>query len=101
MALKQGGFVFKDTPTGAAVYQRGRKIGEIVTMREASGRHCFRLGFDKRKVPRTYRGRMKAAEALKIIDGLKQQAKKQKWQAEQLIINAWDTKPQSVATQSR
>lgn len=44
---------------------------------------------------------MKAAEALKIIDGLKQQAKKQKWQAEQLIINAWDTKPQSVATQSR
>ena len=101
MALKQGGFVFKDSPSGAAVYYRGRHIGDIVTMKEASGRHCFRLGFDNRKQPRTYRGRMKAAEALKTIDNLKQQAKKQKWPIELLVIRAWDIKPQSVATQDR
>jgi len=79
------------------VQYRGRCIGSIVATKETNGRHCFRLGFDRRKEPRTYRGKFQAAEALKVIDELKRQAAKAKWDTEVLIIQAWDRKPQSVA----
>ena len=76
---------------------RGRCIGSMVATKETNGRHCFRLGFDRRKEPRTYRGKFQAAEALKLIDELMRQAAKAKWDTEVLIIQAWDRKPQSVA----
>jgi hypothetical protein len=79
------------------VYHRGRLIGTIIAAKEANGRHCFRLGCDERREPRTYRGRYQAAEALKMIDNLKRQATKEKWPVEVLIIQAWDRKVQSVA----
>ena len=95
--IKEGGFIFHDDPEGAIVTYRGRKLGKIVTMYEASGRHCFRLGCDTRREPRTYRGRVKAAEALKILDRLARQMKKEDWSVEELVIRSWDVKPRSVS----
>ena len=95
--IKDGAFTFHDDPEGAVVYYRGKKLGKIVTMYEASGRHCFRLGCDSRKNPRTYRGRVKAAEALKLVEDMARQAKKEKWSQQELIIRSWDCKPRSVA----
>jgi hypothetical protein len=96
-AIKQSVFKFRRADEGWEVQYRGRWIGSIVATKEANGRHCFRLGFDCRKEPRTYRGKFQAAEALKVIDELKRQAAKAKWDTDMLIVQSWDRKPQSVA----
>ena len=57
---------FKATESGFNVYHRSTLIGEILPSKEASGRHCFYLGCDDRRHPRTYRGKVKAAEALRL-----------------------------------
>ena len=64
-------------------------------MKEQSGRHCFRLSCDSRREPRTYRGRVQAAEALLMIDDLKRAAKKHRWSIDELIIRSWDDKPRA------
>lgn len=91
--LRKGGFEFRQTSAGFDVYQRGRRLGSIETMYEANGRHCFTLGCDGRKHPRTYRGRVTAAQALKEIEALKRRARKEKWSDVTLILHAWDSKP--------
>ena len=91
--LREGGFDFLENPVGLDVYHRGRHLGTIETMYEVNGRHCFTLGCDNRRHPRTYRGRVRAATALKEIDALKRRAKKEKWRAVTLILHAWDSKP--------
>ena len=96
MSTKAGGFEFKGTRTGYTVFYRRRRIGEIVTRKERSGRYCFRLGCDNRKHPRTYRGRTRAAEALKIIDTLARNAAKGSWSLQTLTIHAWDAKPHTA-----
>ena len=96
MSIKEGGFTFKGTTTGYVVYYRRRSIGEIVTQKESNGRYCFRLGCDNRKRPRTYRGKTRAAEALKVIDALARQASKGRWSTETLIVQAWDSKPHTA-----
>lgn len=88
-------FKFKPTETGFAVYVRNRLIGEILPAKEASGRHCFYLACDDRKDARTYRGKIKAAEALHVIDQLTSDAKKKRWSVEKLIIMAWDERPRA------
>ena len=70
-------------------------VGLIVGMKEQSGRHCFRLACDSRREPRTYRGRVQAAQALQTIDDLKRLAKKHRWSIEELIIRSWDGKPRA------
>ncbi|MDP6445436.1 MAG: hypothetical protein QGG36_02145 [Pirellulaceae bacterium] len=94
--IKEGGFEFRQEGDEMTVFVRRRKIGAIVTMVEANGRYCFRLASDHRKEPRTYRGRLRAARALQIIDNLKRKAEKQDWSADELIINAWDDKPHTA-----
>ena len=98
MSIKEGGFEFRqrDDDGGLDVYHKRRHIGSIVTMIEASGRYCFRLGCDRRTEPRTYRGRIRAARALLVIDDLKSEAKKKQWALEELIVNAWDEKPHTA-----
>lgn len=96
MSIKEGGFEFVEEGDGFVVYQRKQELGRIVTMLEASGRYCFRLGFDTRPNPRTYRGKVLAAKALKIIDSLRREAKSSKLSQEELIIRAWDAKPKSA-----
>ncbi len=86
---------FDPTETGFAVYYRGKRIGDILPAKEASGRHCFYLGFDDRKEPRTYRGKLKAAEALHVIYKLAQEAKKKRWSSEKLLIVSWDERPRA------
>ncbi len=94
--FNEGGFEFQQDPEETAVFYKGRSLGTIISMLEASGRYCFYLGCDNRKEPRTYRGRTKAAEALRLIDDLKSQAKKEKWSTETLILRSWNAKPASV-----
>lgn len=96
MKIKEGGFEFRDDPEGTLVFQGRRCLGRIITMKEASGRYCFRLDCDTRRHPRTYRGRVRAATALKVIDGLKRQAEKEKWSTELLIVKSWDEKPHTA-----
>ncbi len=93
--LREGGFMFHIYPTETDVFKGRRCIGTIKGMKEQSGRHCFRLAFDSRREPRTYRGRIQAAEALLQIDDLKQAAKKYHWSNEELIIHSWDDKPRA------
>jgi hypothetical protein len=93
--LREGDFTFHVYPKETEVYLRRRCLGKIKGMKEQSGRHCFRLACDSRREPRTYRGRVQAAEALLMIDDLKRAAKKQRWSLEELIIRSWDDKPRA------
>jgi hypothetical protein len=93
--LREGGFSFHVFEDMTEVYMGRRCLGQIVGMKEYSGRHCFRLASDTRHEPRTYRGRVQAAEALLLIDDLKRAAKKQRWSVEELIIRSWDSKPRA------
>lgn len=97
MTNTEGGFKFTQLPDGWSVSYRGRELGTIHPCKESNGRHCFTLGFDQSKNPRTYRGRLQSAEALKLIDSLKRDAAKRRWPLEVLITRAWATKPQTVA----
>ncbi len=99
--LKEGGFEFHVFEAETDVFHRRRMIGTIIGMKERNGRHCFRLGCDSRKEPRTYRGRIKAAEALQIIESLSREAKKRRWSSEELIIRSWDDKPHASPKQER
>ncbi len=96
MRYKEGDFEFEDGEVESLVFHKRRQIGTIVTMVEASGRYCFRLGCDNRKTPRTYRGKTRAAQALLVIDGLKKEATRGKLKLDEVIIRAWDTKPNSA-----
>ncbi len=88
-------FKFEPLDVGYKVTVKGKTLGEIKPMKEATGRHCFYLGFDKRKSPRTYRGKIKAAEALEAINKLMSDSKKKRWSTEALIVNAWDERPRA------
>ncbi len=93
--LRESGFAFHVFATHTDVYKGRRCLGSINGMKEHSGRHCFRLAVDSRRHPRTYRGRIQAAQALEMIDNLTQAAKKHRWSDEELIIRSWDEKPRA------
>lgn len=88
-SFEEGGFTFLPNERGYTVRQRGRELGDIVTMQEPTGRYCFRLGFDQRRSPKTFRGRIAAAEALKVITGLAREAERKRWPLRVLILRAW------------
>ena len=90
---------FEPTASGYEVFYRGRSLGAILPMKEATGRHCFYLSLDRRANPRTYRGKLKAAEALHTIDRLLTMAKVKKWSREVLIVQAWDNRPNAAPQQ--
>jgi hypothetical protein len=96
--LREGGFLFHVYPAETEVYLGRRAIGTIVGMKEQSGRHCFRLACDSRREPRTYRGRVQAAQALEMIDELKRLAKQQRWSVDEIIVRSWDGKPRASQT---
>ncbi len=94
--VREGGFTFQVYDNNETdVYKGKTLLGTLVSTREKSGRHCFRLASDSRRSPRGYRGRRKAAEALQIIDKLKREAKQKRWSPEELIIRSWDAKPEA------
>jgi len=93
--VREGGFLFQIHSTETEVFKGSRSLGMIVGMKELSGRHCFRLAFDQRRQPRTYRGRLQAAEALQMIDKLRVQAQRERWSPEELIVRSWDVKPRA------
>lgn len=93
--LREGKYLFQVYPAKTDVFVGRRLIGTIVGMKELSGRHCFRLACDSRREPRTYRGRVQAAQALEMIDGLKRQAKQQRWSVDEIIVRSWDEKPRA------
>ena len=97
MRYKEDEFEFEDLEEHTTrVFYRRRPLGTIVTMIEPSGRYCFRLGCDSRREPRTYRGRVRAARALRIIDSLKRAAEQKKLSLDEIIVRAWDEKPHSA-----
>lgn len=96
MKIKEGGFEFRTEGDETAVFKAGKRIGTIVTMLEVNGRYCFRLGCDERSEPRTYRGRVRAAQALLVIDKLKKEAKRRKLELDEVIVRAWDAKPHTA-----
>ena len=98
MKYRKGEFEFEDQDEdqGTTVFYRRKPIGTIFSMVESSGRYCFRLGCDSRRTPRTYRGRLRAARALRVIETLKQQAQKEKLSIDEVIVRAWDDKPHTA-----
>ena len=76
--FSEDGYDYRVYEAETEVYVGRRKIGSIIGMKEQSGRHCFRLAFDSRSEPRTYRGRFYAAQALELIDDLVRESKKQR-----------------------
>ncbi len=88
-------YKFTATDEGFEVTYRGAVIGSILPAKEASGRHCFYLECDDRRVPRTYRGKIKAAEALHVIYKLCNERSKKHWSPEKLIVMAWDERPRA------
>jgi hypothetical protein len=93
--LREGGYVFHVYRHATEVFLGRRPIGSMVGMKELSGRHCFRLACDARREPRTYRGRVQAAQALEMIDDLKRRAKQERWSVDETIIRSWDVKPRA------
>ena len=89
-------FRFEEYDYGYEVFYRGESLGRIVAFREASGRPCFALSCDDRKEPRTYRGKVQAAEALHDVHRLKQEYAARRWPVDTLIVRAWDRRPSSV-----
>lgn len=86
---------FDAIESGYEVFYRGKSLGRILPMKESTGRHCFYLGDDTRKKPRTYRGKSQAAEALHAIQRLVQNMNAKQWSPEMLIIQAWDERPRA------
>lgn len=93
--LREGNYLFQVYSDKTDVFVGRRLIGTIVGMKEQSGRHCFQLACDSRREPRTYRGRVQAAQALEMIDDLKRQAKQHRWSVDEIIIRSWDEKPRA------
>lgn len=93
--LREGGFTFHVYAKETLVFRGRRELGAIIGMKEKSGRHCFRLAVDGRNKPRTYRGRVQAAEALSAIDQIVRDAKKHHWSPQELVIRAWADKPRA------
>jgi len=94
--IEEEGFAFHQTQGGMKVFVKRKELGEIATHQEPNGRHCFRLGPDTRKKPRTYRGKVTAAKALQALDELLKAAKSEKLGTTELILRAWENVPSSV-----
>lgn len=75
--------------------QKWRPLGFIWAIKEASGRHSFRLAVDDRAQPRAYRSMELAAEAMLVIYDLVALSKKRKWPPEKLVAMAWEARPRA------
>ena len=83
-------FKYEPTEVGYEVTHRGRVIGEMETIIEASGRYSFCLvGDPDPDDPRIYRGKHKAAEALLVIDEIKRKHKS----VDSMIMAAFRNRP--------
>lgn len=90
--VTEGGFAFHPHANGLEVRQKNEVLGVIRTAYEPkNGRHCFYLEQDKSKTPRTYRGRILAAQALLTLKNLVKTADKADLAT--IILMAWDATP--------
>jgi len=81
------------TTGGYEVYKGRMKLGVIRSATEPSGRVAFVLGCDRRRHPRTYRGRELAARALVALSELAKRARRDRMQIEAIVLAAWMTRP--------
>jgi hypothetical protein len=86
---------------GYEVTRRGTVLGKIQSTTEPSGRVAFLLAADRRRNPRTYRGRLVAAEAVAALYDLATAARKQRMQPEQIVLAAWTLRPPSSFKQPK
>ena len=87
---------FKRLENGHDVFLRGKKIGRILFSKESNGRFCYMLGCDQSRIPRTYRTKQKAVDALVNIHKLVTEAKKKRMPLQEVIVRAWADKPNTV-----
>jgi hypothetical protein len=80
---------------GYEVIRRGIVLGKIRSTTEASGRVAFLLAADRRRNPRTYRGRNVAAEAVAALYDLARAARRQQMRPEEIVLAAWMSRPPS------
>jgi len=80
---------------GYKVIRRGVVLGKIRSTTEPSGRVAFLLSADRRRKPRTYRGRRVAAEAIVALYELTRRARKKRLSPEDIVLAAWSVRPPS------
>lgn len=77
------------------VIRRGIVLGKIRSTTEPSGRVAFVLASDRRRKPRTYRGRHLAAQAVAALYELTTRARKDRMSTEEVVLAAWSVRPPS------
>ena len=97
----QSGVQLKPCQGGYEVIRRGVVLGRIRSTTEPSGRVAFLLAEDRRRNPRTYRGRQVAAEAVAALYDLAKAARTQRMQPEQIVLAAWTLRPPSSFKQAK
>lgn len=80
---------------GYEVIRRGIVLGRIRSTAEPSGRVAFLLAVDRRRKPRTYRGRHVAAEAIAALYELARRARNERMSPEEIVLAAWSVRPPS------
>ena len=80
---------------GYEVMRRGVVLGKIRSTTEPSGRVAFLLEADRRRKPRTYRGRNVAAQAVVALYDLAKAARSQRMRPEDIVLAAWTSRPPS------
>jgi hypothetical protein len=80
---------------GYVVIRRGTVLGKIRSTTERSGRVAFLLSVDRRRKPRTYRGRHLAAQAVAAMYELARRARRGRMTIEQIVLAAWSVRPPS------
>jgi len=86
---------------GYEVLRRGGVLGRIRRTTEASGRVAFLLAADRRRKPRTYRGRHVAAEAIAALYELAKAARSRRMSPEKIVLAAWSVRPASSLRQKK
>ncbi len=78
---------------GYKVIRQGVVLGTILRTQEPSGRVAFTLGADRRRYPRTYRGRELAADAAAALYDLTESVRSGRRTLEQVVLTAWEEPP--------
>ena len=97
----KSGVRLKPCQGGYEVIRRGVVLGRIRSTTEPSGRVAFLLAADRRRNPRTYRGRRIAAGAVAALHDLARAARKRKMGPEEIIIAAWTLRPPTSSKRVR
>ena len=92
---KRSSLQLRPCDDGYEVIRKGIVLGRIHCTTEPSGRVAFLLAVDRRRKPRTYRGRQVAAAAVAALYELTQKARSERMSPEEIVLAAWSVRPPS------